>query len=96
MNKGRCLHTSVLHNKKLFAIGGSEKYKGQKVDCMECLDLQNPVSWVTIDEGNPLIPPRNNCLASSFSPHEIIIAGGNGSSLFSDVYLFDVRTSTAT
>ena len=94
MNYGRCKHSSVLHNHNLFVIAGNETTDGQKVNCMEYLDLQNSASWVTIDEGNPLISPRSYCLLSSFSPHEILVAGGKNNGLLSDVYLYDVRTST--
>ena len=63
---------------------------------MEILNLKGYNLWMTVQEGNPDLA-RVLCIASSFSPHEILISGGTAlEELSADVLLYNFCTESIT
>ena len=97
MNKARCNHSSLVHQEKLYVISGQTKFQGEPVASMEVLDLLQPDRWVLIHEGDPLLYRAEGSLVSLFSPHEMIIAGGDVDGyMTSDVIIYDFRNESLT
>lgn len=63
---------------------------------MEILNLKGDNLWMIVQEGN-LDLARVLCIASSFSPHEILISGGTVlQGLSADVLLYNFCTESIT
>ena len=93
MSASRSFHSSVIHDKKLYLIGGEYRYNGRASDFIDVLDLEHPHAWGILHEGQSLIRFGQAPLATAFSKDEILCAGGrlNGD-LLSRVVTFNVRT----
>ena len=92
MNQGRCFHSSIIHCNKLYLIGGATKFNGPASNFLDVLDLSNPFAWGILHQGNALLKLGESPLVSSFSPHEILCAGGCADGTkHSRVVTFDVK-----
>ena len=78
MNQGRCFHSSIIHSGKLYLFGGFIDCKTIVAsDFLDVLDFLRPFSWGVLHQGNSYLKLGQSPLVTSFSPHEILCAGGS-------------------
>ena len=97
MNQGRCFHSSVIHSKKLYLFAGSARFDSEAICNVEVLDLLQPSAWSILFDGDPRIRLGESPLATSFSPSEILLAGGCVDGLkHCKIVTFNVKSNTLT